>query len=325
MRRRDFITGIITATTVALPWAARAQQPERMRRIGVLMNVSKSNSDGQARLAEFLQGLEQLGWIPDRNVQLEVRWSGDADPHKYAAELVALGPDVILANTSSMVAALQQATRTVPIVFGAVIDPIGAGFVESMARPGGNTTGFLSFEYGIASKWLELLKAIAPNVTRVAVLRDPTFAAGVGQFAAIQTVCPNGLALSVIGTQHDADMIEQAVAAFARDPNGGLIVTASPFGTNHPSLVSGWAAPYKLPAVFPFRYYGGLLSYGPDTVSQFRPAARYVDRILKGEKPGDLPVQAPNKYELVINLKAAKALGLTVPPNLLAAADEVIE
>jgi putative ABC transport system substrate-binding protein len=230
----------------------------------------ESNSDGQARLAEFLQGLEQLGWTRDRNVRIDVRWGGDDDPSKSAVELVALGPDVILANTSRMVAALQETTRTVPIVFGAVIDPIGAGFVESMARPGGNTTGFLSFEYSVAAKWLELLKAIAPNVTRVAVLRDPAFAGGIGQFAAIQTVCPSGLALSAIGTNHDVDTIEQAVAAFARDPNGGLIVTAGPFGTNNPSVIAGWAARYKLPAVYPFRYYGGLLSYGPDTVGQIR-------------------------------------------------------
>jgi putative tryptophan/tyrosine transport system substrate-binding protein len=324
MKRRELIT-LIGGAAASWPVAALAQQPERMRRIGVLMNVMESNSDGQARLAEFLQGLEQLGWTRDRNVRIDVRWGGDDDPRKSAVELVALGPDVILANTSRMVAALQETTRTVPIVFGAVIDPIGAGFVESMARPGGNTTGFLSFEYSVAAKWLELLKAIAPNVTRVAVLRDPTFAGGIGQFAAIQTVCPSGLALSAIGTNHDVDTIEQAVAAFARDPNGGLIVTAGPFGTNNPSVIAGWAARYKLPAVYPFRYYGGLLSYGPDTVGQFRPAARYVDRILKGEKPADLPVQAPTKYELVINLKAAKALGLTIPLSVLSTADDVIE
>ena len=323
MRRREFIA-LIGSSAAAWPLAAYAQQ-ERMRRIGVLMNVGESNSDGQARLAEFLQGLEQLGWIRDRNVQIDVRWGGGQDPRKYAADLVALKPDVILANTSVMVAALQQATHTVPIVFGAVIDPIGAGFVESMARPGGNTTGFLSFEYSIAAKWLELLKAIAPNVTRVAVLRDPTFAGGIGQFAAIQAVCPSGLALSAIGTQHDADTIEQSIAAFARDPNGGLIVTAGPFGTDNPRVISGWAARYKLPAVYPFRYYGGLLSYGPNTISLFRPAAGYVDRILKGEKPADLPVQAPTKYELVIDLKAAKALGLTIPQSVLSTADEVIE
>ena len=323
MKRRELIT-LIGGAAASWPVAALAQQPERMRRIGVLMNVMESNSDGQARLAEFLQGLEQLGWTHDRNVRIDVRWGGDDDPRKSAVELVALG-QTSSSNTSRMVAALQETTRAVPIVFGAVIDPIGAGFVESMARPGGNTTGFLSFEYSVAAKWLELLKAIAPNVTRVAVLRDPTFAGGIGQFAAIQTVCPAVLALSAIGTNHDVDTIEQAVAAFARDPNGGLIVTAGPFGTNNPSVIAGWAARYKLPAVYPFRYYGGLLSYGPDTVGQFRPAARYVDRILKGEKPADLPVQAPTKYELVINLKAAKALGLTIPLSVLSTADDVIE
>jgi putative ABC transport system substrate-binding protein len=222
------------------------------------------------------------------------------------------------------VAALQKATRTVPIVFAAVIDPIGAGFVESMARPGGNSTGFVAFEYAIAAKWLELLKEIAPAVTRAAVLRDPTYAAGIGQFAAIQAVGPIGVELSAIGV-HDAGAIEPAVAAFARGAKGGLIVTASPFATNHPDVIPALAARYKLPAVYPFRYYGGLISYGPDNAGQYRPAAGYVDRILKGEKPADLPVQAPTKYDLVINLKTAKALGLEVPPSLLARADEVIE
>ena len=325
MGRRDFIT-LLGGAAAARPLAARAQQVERMRRIGVLINVDESDVEGRARFAAFLQGLQQLGWTDGGNVRLDVRWGGgDRDRiRSYAAELVALAPDVILAVTSSTVAALQQATRTVPIVFVGVIDPVGAGFVESLARPGGNTTGFTAFEYAIGAKWLELLKEIAPSVTRAAVLRDPTFAAGIGQFAAIQAVGLIGMELSVIGV-HDATTIEHAVAAFARGSNGGLVVTASPFATNHPDVIPALAARYKLPAVYPFRYYGGLISYGSDTVSQLRPAAVYVDRILKGEKPADLPVQAPTKYELVINLKAAKALGLDVPPTLLARADEVIE
>jgi len=311
----------------AWPLAARAQQAiADARRIGVLMNTAADSPNGQARFAAFLQGLQQFGWIPGRNVRLEVRWAaGDADlVRRYAAELVALAPDVILAYTSPIVVALQQATRTVPIVFAGVVDPVGAGFVDSMARPGGNTTGFISFEYAIGAKWLELLKEIAPNVTRAAVLRDSTLASGIGQFAAIQAVGPVGIELSVIGL-HDASAIEHAVAAFAHGTNGGLVVTAAPFPTNHPDVIPALAARHKLPAVYPFRYYGGLISYGPDTVSQFGPAASYVDRILKGEKPGDLPVQAPIKYELVINLKSAKALGLTVPDSLLARADELIE
>ena len=325
MKRREFIT-LIGGATAAWPLAARAQQPERMRRIGVLMNTAADSADGQARFAEFLQGLQQLGWTDGRNVRLDVRWAaGDADRiRRYAAELVARTPDVILAYTSPIVAALQQATRTVPIVFAGVVDPVGAGFVESMARPGGNTTGFISFEYAIGAKWLELLKEIAPNVTRAAVLRDPTISSGIGQFAAIQAVGPIGVELSVIGL-NDASTIEHAVAAFARGSNGGLVVTAAPFPTNHPDVIPALAARHKLPAVYPFRYYGGLISYGPDTVSQFGPAASYVDRILKGEKPGDLPVQAPIKYELVINLKSAKGLGLQIPDSLLARADEVIE
>jgi len=258
-----------------------------------------------------------------------VRWTaGSVDAaRKYAAELVALAPDVIVTDTSFNVAAVQQATRTVPIVFGGVIDPVGAGLVDSLARPGGNTTGFTAFEYAIAAKWLELLKEVAPGVTRAAVLRDPTIAAGVGQFAAIQATAPFGIELSAVGL-HDAGAIEPAVAAFARGANGGLVMTASPFGGNHPDVITALAARYKLPAVYPWRYFvnaGGLMSYGSDLASQFRSAAQYVDRVLKGEKPADLPVQAPTKYDLVINLKTAKALGLEVPPTLLARADEVIE
>jgi len=325
MKRRDFIS-LLGGAAAAWPVAARAQQAEQVRRIGVLMNTAADSAAGQARFAAFVQGLQQLGWTDGRNGRLDVRWAaGDTERiRRYAAELVARAPDVILAYTTPIVAALQQATRTMPIVFAGVVDPVGGGFVESMARPGGNTTGFISFEYAIGAKWLELLKEIAPNVTRAAVLRDATSSSGIGQFAAIQAVGPIGVELSVIGL-NDASTIERAVAAFARGANGGLVVTAAPFPTNHPDVIPALAARYKLPAVYPFRYYGGLICYGPDTVSQFRSAAGYVDRILKGEKPADLPVQAPTRYELVINLKAAKALGLDVPPTLLARADEVIE
>jgi putative tryptophan/tyrosine transport system substrate-binding protein len=324
MRRRVFIGLLGGAAT--WPLAARAQPTDQKRRVGVLMHMSENHAEGQARVAAFREGLQELGWIDGRNLRLEVRWGvGDAERiRRFAAELVALRADVIFTSASNTVAALQKATRTVPIVFAAVIDPIGAGFVESMARPGGNSTGFVAFEYAIAAKWLELLKEIAPAVTRAAVLRDPTYAAGIGQFAAIQAVGPIGMELSAIAV-HDAGAIEPAVAAFARVAKGGLIVTASPFATNHPDVIPALAARYKLPAVYPFRYYGGLISYGPDNAGQYRPAAGYVDRILKGEKPADLPVQAPTKYDLVINLKIAKALDLDIPPTLLARADEVIE
>jgi putative tryptophan/tyrosine transport system substrate-binding protein len=327
MKRRNFIA--LLGGAAAWPVAARAQQPDRMRRVGVLMSVAESDPEGQAGLIAFMQGLKELGWTDDRNVRLDIRWgAGDRERYRrYARELVALSPDAILARTSTVVAALQEATHTVPIVFVGVIDPVGAGLVDSLALPGGNTTGFTDFEYAIAPKWLELLKEIAPSVTRAAVLRDPTIASGIGQFAAIQAMGPTGIELSVIGL-HDADAIERAVAEFARRLNRGLVVTASPFGSNHPGVIAALAAKYKLPAVYPFRYYvsaGGLISYGPDETSLFRPAAGYVDRILKGEKPSDLAVQAPTKYELVINLKTAKALGLNVPPTLLARADEVIE
>jgi putative ABC transport system substrate-binding protein len=293
------------------------------------MHMSENHAEGQARVAAFREGLQELGWIDGRNLRLEVRWgAGDGERiRRFAAELVALRADIIFASVSNTVAALQKATRTVPVVFAAVIDPIGAGFVESMARPGGNSTGFVAFEYAIAAKWLELLKEIAPTVTRAVVLRDPTIAAGIGQFAAIQATAPFGIELSAVGL-HDAAAIEPAVAAFARDANGGLVMTAGPFGGNHPDVITTLAARYKLPAVYPWRYFinaGGLMSYGSDLASQFRSAAQYVDRILRGEKPADLPVQAPTKYELVINLKTAKALGLDVPPTLLARADEVIE
>jgi putative ABC transport system substrate-binding protein len=327
VKRREFIS--LLGSTAAWPLAARAQQAERVRRIGVLLNRIADDPEGQARLTAFVQGLQQLGWADGRNVRMDVRWTAGVADHfrKYAAELVALVPDVILTDAAVGVAALQHATRTVPIVFVTVSDPVGAGFVKSLARPGGNSTGFASFEYALAAKWLGLLKEVAPSVTRAAVLRDPTIASGIGQFAAIQAVGPIGMELSVVDMR-DADAIEHDVAEFARGSNSGLIVTVGPFGAIHPDVIVALAARYKLPAVYPFRYFvsvGGLMSYGPDLVSQFRPAAGYVDRILKGEKPADLPVQVPTRYELMINLKTAKALGLDVPPNLLALADEVIE
>jgi ABC-type uncharacterized transport system substrate-binding protein len=328
IRRREVIT-LLGGAAAAWPLAARAQQPERVRRIGVLMSTREGDPQRQAQLAAFMQRLTELGWADGRNVRLDVRWttgSGDA-ARKYAAELVALAPDVMISDTSFNVAAVQQATRTVPIVFGGVIDPVGAGLVDSLARPGGNTTGFTAFEYSIGAKWLELLKEVAPRITRAAVLRDPTIAAGIGQFAAIQATAPFGIELSAVGL-HDAAAIEPAVAAFARDANGGLVMTAAPFGANHPDVIPTLAVRYKLPAVYPWRYSvnaGGLMSYGSDLASQFRSAAQYVDRILRGEKSANLPVQAPTKYELVINLRAAKAIGLEVPPTLLARADEVIE
>jgi putative tryptophan/tyrosine transport system substrate-binding protein len=330
MRRREFIT-LLGGAAAAWPLAARAQHTSSgMRRVGVLMNVAESDPDGQARLAVFVQRLQELGWTEGRNVRFDFRGgAGDNERYRqYATELLVLSPDVIFSNASATLAALQQVTRTVPTVFATVIDPVGAGLVESLARPGGNTTGFIAFEYAIGAKWLELLKEIAPGVTRAAVLRDPGIAAGIGQFAAIQAVGPIGMELSVIGARGEAGAVEQAVAAFARRSNGALVVTGSPFAANNVGLIVALAARHELPAVYPFRYFisaGGLISYGPDLADQFRSAAGYVDRILKGEKPADLPVQAPNRYELAINLKTAKALGLAAPPSLLARADEVIE
>ena len=328
MKRRTFIT-LLSGAAAAWPLAARAQQGERMRRIGVLLSTHEGDPARRAQLTAFVQRLAELGWADGRNARLDVRWTaGSIDAaRKHAAELVALAPDVIVTDTSFDVAAVQQATRTVPIVFGGVIDPVGNGLIDSLARPGGNTTGFTAFEYAIGAKWLELLKEVAPRVTRAVVLRDPTIAAGIGQFAAIQATAPFGIELSAVGL-HDAAAIEPAVAAFARDANGGLVMTAGPFGANHPDVIPMLAARYKLPAVYPWRYFinaGGLMAYGSDLASQFRSAAQYVDRILRGEKPANLPVQAPTKYELVINLRAAKAIGLEVPPTLLARADEVIE
>jgi putative ABC transport system substrate-binding protein len=329
MRRREFIT-LLGGAATAWPLIARAQQPERMRRIGVLMGPAADDPDGQARIAALLQGLQQLGWAVGRNVRVDIRWAaGNADDsRRYAAELVALASDVIVANGSISMAPLLQATRSVPIVFVVVPDPVGAGNVDSLARPGGNATGFMSFEYGMSAKWLELLKQVAPGVTRVAVIRDPAITAGAGQFGAIQSVAPSlGVEVSPISAR-DAPEIERAIAAFAHSSNGGLVVTQSALTTVHRDLIVTLAARHKLPAVYYERHFvtsGGLISYGPDFVDQHRQAATYVDRILKGEKPADLPVQAPTKFELVINLKTAKALGLTVPPTLLASANEVIE
>jgi putative ABC transport system substrate-binding protein len=327
MRRREFIS-LVGAAAVAGPLAAHAQQPER--RIGVLMSFPADDPEGQARLRAFVEGLQHLGWTDGRNVKIEVRWPvGDADRSRSAEGLVALAPDVILASTSSSVAALQRITRSVPIVFASVIDPVGAGFVASLSRPGGNTTGFLSFEYSLSGKWLELLKEIAPHLTRVAVLHDPALAAGIGQFAAIQAMAPSssGVELTTIDVR-DPGEIERAITAFAAARNGGLIVTASQPSVIHRNLIISLALRYGLPNIYPFRYYpasGGLASYGPDPTDEHKRAAGYVDRILKGEKPADLPVQAPTKYELVINLGTAKKLGLDVPTTLLARADEVIE
>jgi putative ABC transport system substrate-binding protein len=329
MKRREFIT-LASGAAAAWPLVAHAQQRERMRRIGALTPWPADNAEGQSRLTAFAQALQQLGWTIGQNIRIDYRWGdGKADTmRKYAAELVALAPDVILANSSAALSPLLQATRTVPIVFAVVADPVGAGYVESLARPGGNATGFTAFEYSIAGKWLELLKEIAPRVKRAAVLRDSALAAGPGQFGAIQALAPSlGVELRPVDVQ-DAGEIERSIMAFAREPNGGLIVTGSPGAAGHRDLIIALAARHKLPAVYNALLYGaagGLMCYGPDFLDQFRRAAGHVDRILKGEKPADLPVQAPTKYELVINLKTAKALGLEIPPTLLARADEVIE
>ncbi len=327
MRRREFISLIGGAT--AWPIAARAQQGEGIRRIGVLFGIANGPA-AQARYSAFLQGLQQLGWTDGRNVRIDVRWAAGnaADARIYAAELVALAPDVLLAEGSSTLGPLLQATRNVPIVFVIVPDPLGAGFVASLSRPSGNATGFLMFEYSLAGKWPELLKEIAPGVARAAVLRDAAEAAGIGQFAVIQAVAPSvGVDVSPIDMR-DAAEIERAVAVFAQSANGGLIVTSSVSSAVHRNLIVTLAAQHKLPAVYFERTFvadGGLISYGPNFIDQFRRAAGYVDRILKGEKPADLPVQAPTKYELAINLKTAKTLGLAIPQSILARADEVIE
>jgi putative ABC transport system substrate-binding protein len=328
MKRREFIAGLGSA--VAWPLAAHAQQPERMRRIGILLPAAADDAVFQTRVGAFLQALALLGWNIGRNVQIDSRWAGAnaAEIRKDAAELTALAPEVVLAHGASAVAAMLQATRTVPIVFPSAVDPVAAGFVDSLARPGGNATGFLSVEYSISGKWLELLKQIAPSVTRAAVLRDPSLGTGTGLFAAIQAVAPS-LRVEVNPiNMREASEIERAVTAFARSPNGGLIVVTSTFSVAHRELIVVLAARHRLPAVYYERSFvaaGGLISYGNDYIDQYRRAASYVDRILKGEKPADLPVQAPAKYETVINLKTAKALGLTIPETLLATADEVIQ
>jgi putative ABC transport system substrate-binding protein len=328
MNRQEFIE--LLGVAAACPLAARAQQANQMRRIAVLMVMGAGDPEGKARVAAFAQGLQQLGWAVGQNVQIDYRWASvDAEElRKYAAELLALKPDVILAHSSSGVASLLQATRTIPIVFTNVADPVGAGYVDSLARPGGNATGFTVFEYAMGGKWLELLKEIAPHVTRAAVVRDSTIAAGPAEFGAIQAVAPSlGVELRPVDIR-DASEMERAIAMFAGSPNGGLIVTGSAAATIHRQLIVALAARHQLPAVYYTRYFvtgGGLISYGPDYVDQFRRAAAYVDRILKGEKPVDLPVQTPTKYQTVINLKTAKAQGLTVPPALFARADEVIE
>jgi putative tryptophan/tyrosine transport system substrate-binding protein len=330
VKRREFIT-LLGGAAAAWPLAARGQQQsERMRRIGVLHALAVDDAEGQARLAAFAQRLQESGWTIGRNVRMDTRWAaGDSERIRgYAAELVALAPDVILVIGAPATGSLLQATRTVPIVFVNTTDPVGSGFVDSLSQPGGNATGFLLFEYGISGKWLELLKEIAPRVTRIAVLRDSALTAGSGQLGAIQAVAPSfGVELRPVDVR-DVREIERAVGTFARTPGGGLIVTGSSLAVVHRDLIVTLAARHKLPAIYFQRVYvtgGGLISYGPDQIDQFRRAAGYVDRILKGEKVSDLPVQAPTKYELVINLKTAKALGLDVPPTLLARADEVIE
>jgi putative ABC transport system substrate-binding protein len=328
MRRRAFIS--LLAGAVVWPVVTRAQQSERMRRIGVLMFLAEDDPRAKVRIAAFIEGLQQLDWTVGRNMQIEIRWSA-SDPvltRKYAAELTTIAPDVIFATGSESTAALREATRTLPIVFMGVTDPVGAGYVASLPRPGGNATGFTFVEYGMSGKWLELLKEIAPRVTRAAILRDPTLPAGIGQLGAIQALAPSlGIATTPIDVR-DASQIEHAIADFSRTPNSGLVVPTSPIAVVNRKLIITMAAKHRLPAVYfqnEFTKDGGLISYGPDAVAQYRQAASYVDRILKGEKPADLPVQAPTKYELAINLKTAKALGLTVPSSLLARVDEVIE
>jgi len=331
VNRRKLVT-LLGGAATAWPLAAHAQEPERVRRIGVLLATAADDAEAQTRVGAFLQGLTQLGWTDGSNLRIDTRWAttNPDELRRHATELVALAPDVLVGGSgTTTAAALLQATRTVPIVFAIVVDPVGAGFVASLARPGANATGFTAFEYGLSGKWLELLKQITPGVTRAAVLRDPGIASGIGQFGALQAVAPSlGVELTPLDIR-DAGEVERGIATFARAPNGGLIVTASPAATRHRDLIVTLAARHKLPAVYYDSFFvvraGGLISYGPDWVDQFRRAAVYVDRILKGEKPSDLPVQAPTKYELVINLKTAKALGLTVPPTLLARADEVIE
>jgi ABC-type uncharacterized transport system substrate-binding protein len=329
MKRREFIT-LLGGAAAMWPTLAQAQQSEHVRRIAVLMNRAPNDSEGQARLAALRQALQQLGWNEGRNVQIDIRYGEDNidRERKYAAELLALSPDIIVASGTVSVTALQPISKDVPIVFAVVTDPVGAGFVDNLARPGGTVTGFMIYEYSLAGKWLELLKQIAPSVIQVVVLRDPTNPSGIAIFGAIRTAAQSlGVQVSPAGIR-DAGEVERAIAALARSGNGGLIVTPNASGSVQRELIVALAAQYKLPAIYPFRYLvhnGGLMSYGTDLVDQFRLAARYVDRILKGEKPGDLPVQAATKYQMAINLKTAKALGLSVPNSLMSLADEVIE
>lgn len=331
MRRREFIALLGRAAAAAWPLAAQAQQPERMRLIGVFQGLAANDPEGKVRYAAFQQGLQQLGWIDGHNVRIDRRWGeGKADlMRRQAAELVALTPDVILTTGGDATERVLQATRTVPVVFAIVPDPVGAGLVKRLSRPGGNATGFMQFEYSLSGKWLELLKQIAPSVNRAAVFRDPAISAGIGQFAVIQSVAPSvGAEVSPINTNDAVSDIELAVSDFAREPNGGLIATASASAITQRELIVSLAARHKLPAVYfhcDFVSSGGLISYGADFTEMYRRAASYVDRILKGEKPADMPVQAPTKYELVINLKTAKVLGLNIPQSLLARADEIIE
>ena len=329
MKRREFIT-LLGGAAAAWPLVVGAQQPDRVRRVGFLTNVNADNPDRRASLKAFVEALGKAGWVEGQNVHIEARWGGGdlSEIKREAEELVALSPDVFVATGAAVLPAFLRATRTIPIVFNNVVDPVGAGYVDSLAQPGGNVTGFLPFEYSLSAKWLELLKEIAPSVTQAAIIRDADITAGIGQFAVIESAAPS-LRINVRAVNmRDASQIDQAIASFGRLPNGGLIVTASALAVVHRELIIGLAARHKLPAVYYRRYFaatGGLISYGYDVDEQFRGSAAYVDRILKGEKPSDLPVQAPTKYELVINLKTANTLGLTVPATLLARADEVIE
>jgi putative ABC transport system substrate-binding protein len=328
MQRREFIA-LISSAAAAWPMAARAERSDGVRLVGALNVLAENDPESRLRIAAFKQGMQELGWTDGGNVRIEARWAAGDDGlvRKYAAELAALAPDVILTSGSVTVGPVQQAARTIPIVFVQVVDPVGSGYVDSLSRPGGNTTGFTLFEYSLSGKWIELLREVAPNVTRAAVIRDPTRGSGIAQFAAIQTVASSlGVELSTINALDVQDM-ERGIGKFARSANGGLIVTSGGTGF-HRNVIIPLAAQLRLPSVYPYRYYaleGGLVSYGPDTIAQYRRAAGYVDRILKGEKPADLPVQAPTKYELAINLKTAKALGLNISPTLLARADVIIE
>jgi putative ABC transport system substrate-binding protein len=328
MKRRDFILG---SAALTLPVATLAQDRAQMRKLGILVNLESSDEEGQARIRAFAQELQRSGWIEGESLHTEIRWAGESAEryHEYASELIALKPDVLLASASPSVAALQRVTRDVPIIFANVIDPVGAGFVVSLSRPGGNTTGFTAFEYSISGKWLELLRELMPDLKRVAVVRDPLIAAGIGQFAAIQTLASSssGLELFAINPRDSAE-IKTAVEAFARERSGGMIITASSPTAIHRDLLLSLALHFRLPTVSPFRYFtsnGGLASYGPATNDGYERAATYVDRVLRGEKPSNLPVQAPTKYELLINLRTARAIELEVPQTLLARADEIIE